>query len=93
MGGPTGATGGGGAHPPLAPLKGVDTKVLGKPINFDGSNDRWPVWSVVLRAYCGVLAPAYTTWMQHAEAQTTPALNLTLAAEGSAVSRQLAVIT
>ena len=35
---------------------GVDTRVLGKPFNYDGSASGWKDWSFTFEAYCGAIS-------------------------------------
>ena len=36
---------------------GLDTRTLGRPDSFNGDEKSWGDWSVVVRAYCGVVNP------------------------------------
>ena len=36
---------------------GVDTRVLGKPDQFDGTQSKWKDWSTVARAYFMLVSP------------------------------------
>jgi hypothetical protein len=56
------------------PRVGVDTRSLGKPQAFDGSDARWRDWSVVFKSYATLVNPALTVAMREAEVSDTPAL-------------------
>ena len=47
---------------------GVDTRLLGKPPNFDGAEAKWNDWSVVVRGYCAITHPQLGALMAHVEA-------------------------
>ena len=42
--------------PPDQPPPGVDTRLLGRPDRFNGHEDSWRAWSVVMRAYAGAIS-------------------------------------
>ena len=69
-----GGKGGGG----LAGAVGVDTRVLGKPESFDGTDSRWRDWSTVVRAYVPLIDPLPSTTMEDAEISTSPVLRAVL---------------
>ena len=46
---------------------GVDTRLLGKPPNFDGAEAKWTDWSVVTRAYCAITHPQLGALMAQVE--------------------------
>ena len=46
---------------------GVDTRLLGKPPNFDGAEAKWTDWSVVTRAYCAITHPQLGALMAQLE--------------------------
>ena len=57
----------------------VDTRLLGKPRTFDGSDSSWSNFSTIFRAYMGAISPELLTGMQQAEVETTPILQTALA--------------
>ena len=46
---------------------GVDTRLSGKPPNFDGAEAKWTDWSVVTRAYCAITHPQLGALMAQVE--------------------------
>ena len=67
----------------------IDTRLLGKPRSFDGSDEAWSNFSTILRAYMGAISPELLTAMQAAEAETSPIVQSALPAESAAKSTQL----
>ncbi len=53
----------------------VDTRVLGKPETFDGTQSKWKDWSTVARAYFMLVSPDLQRLMADAEASADPVLN------------------
>ena len=45
----------------------IDTKLLGRPDIFDGKEEKWPDWSMVFRAYAGILGEHITPGLSAAE--------------------------
>ena len=54
----------------FAPI--VDTRMLAKPRSFDGRDENWPSWAVVIRAYCGALDRRLLSEMEMAENMDGP---------------------
>ena len=48
----------------------VDTRVLGRPDEWDGSEKAWPDWSFVMKAYAGAIDQELSTVMNGAEIST-----------------------
>ena len=67
----------------------IDTRLLGKPRSFDGSDEAWSNFSTILRAYMGAISPELLSAMQAAEAETSPIVQSALPAESAAKSTQL----
>ena len=67
----------------------VDTRVIGKPDQFDGDPLKYADWSFKLRSYLGAVDQRYQQALTTTEATTTPRLNATLGSDGSALSTQL----
>ena len=44
-----------GRRPGIAAGQVVDTRVLGRPDKWDGSEKAWPKWSFVIKAYAGAI--------------------------------------
>ena len=44
-----------GDRPGTAAGQVVDTRVLGRPDNWDGSDEAWPNWSYVMKAHAGAI--------------------------------------
>ena len=60
---------------------GVDTRTLGRPDHFEGTDAKWRDWAVVFRSYCALVDPLLTGLMQAAEVQPDPALRARLATD------------
>ena len=73
-----GAGGGGGQGPTRRDRVGIDTRNLGRPSSFNGSDDRWRDWAVVFRSYAALVNPALQHEMLAAETEATPVLNSSL---------------
>ena len=46
---------------------GVDTRNLGRPSQFNGTDSAWRDWSVVFRSYAALVHPALKVEMQRVE--------------------------
>ena len=66
----------------------VDTRVIGKPDQFDGDPMKCADWSFKLGSYLGAVDQRYQQELTTTEA-STPRLNETLESEGSALSTQM----
>ena len=66
----------------------IDTRLIGRPDNFDGGNT-WRDWSTVFRSYASAVSIRLGDMLLHCETQSTPVLNATLPASDSALSAQL----
>ena len=67
----------------------VDTRVLGRPAKWDGSEKAWPNWSFVMKAYAGAIDQALSADMTTAECSTDAMSNDTMTGERKARSVQL----
>ena len=54
---------------------GVDTRNLGRPSQFSGTDRAWRDWSVVFRSYAALVHPALKDEMQRVERMSTPETN------------------
>ena len=59
-----------GARPTVSVCQVVDTRVLGRPDKWDGSEKAWPNWSFVMKAYAGVIDQQLSEDMTSAEIST-----------------------
>ena len=50
------------------PKTGVDTRMLGRPDRFNGQEDLWRGWSVVMRAYAGAISERLLFLIEESEA-------------------------
>ena len=66
----------------------VDTRVIGKPDQFDGDSD----WSFELRSYLGAVDQRCQEELTTTETSSTPRLNATVGSEESALSTQVCCI-
>ena len=64
----------------------VDTRVLGKPQDFNGSSHDWKDWSTVIRAYTSIVKEGLKEAMEAAEASATPVLNAVISASAARLS-------
>ena len=55
----------------------VETKLMSKPVSFDGSQEGWADWSFVFRAYCTALDGALIGLMNKAATTQEDLSNLT----------------
>ena len=62
----------------------VDTRVIGKPDQFDGDPMKYMDWSFKLRSYFGAVNQRYQQELTTTEASSTPRLSATLGSDGSA---------
>ena len=67
----------------------VDTRVIGKPDQFDGDPMKYADWSFKLRSYLGAVDQRYQQELTTTEASSTPRLHATLSREESALSTQM----
>ena len=67
----------------------VDTRVIGKPDQFDEDPMKYADWSFKLRSYLGAVDQRYQQELTTTEASSTARLNATLDSEGSALSTQM----
>eukprot|EP00971_Amphidinium_carterae_P203274 4033975-Amphidinium_carterae.1 len=65
----------------------IDTKLLGKPEQFSGTN--WKDWSVVMRSYAAVSVPLLRSLMERAHYSEDDLRNIVRADEETAASNQL----
>ena len=70
----------------------VDTRVIGKPDQFDGDPMKYLDWSFKLSAYFGAADQRYQEELTKTEASSTPRLNANLGSEESALSTQMLCI-
>ena len=66
----------------------VDTRVIGKPDQFDGDPMKYADWSFNLRSYPGAVEHRYQQELTTTEASSTPRLNATLTSDESALSTE-----
>ena len=66
----------------------VDTRVIGKPDQFDGDPMKYADWSFKLRSYLGAVDQRYQEELMKTESSSTPRLNANLGSEESALSTQ-----
>ena len=67
----------------------VDTRVIGKPDQFDEDPMKYADWSFKLRSYLGAVDQRYQQELTTTEASSTARLNATLESEGSALCTQM----
>ena len=67
----------------------VDTRVLGKPSNFDGSPGSWKDWSFTRVGYCGAVSERLETLMREWSRKETGGLHADLDPEDRKWSLQL----
>ena len=67
----------------------VNTRVIGKPNQFDGDTMKCADWSFKLRSYLGAVDQRWQKELTETEASMTPGLNATLDSDGSVLSTQL----
>ena len=67
----------------------VDTRVIGKPDQFDGDPMKYANWSFKLRSSLGAVDQRYRQELATTEASSTPRLNATLGSEESGLSTQM----
>ncbi len=75
--------------PPPPPTRSslVDTRLIGKPAIFAGTQEAWTDWSFVFKAYCSALSPRLVALMEAAQGQ--PALIIPTDPMDQAISAQL----
>ena len=66
----------------------VDTRVIGKPDQFDGDPMKYADWSFKLRSYLGAVDQRYQQELTTTETSSTPRLNANLGSEENALSTQ-----
>ena len=67
----------------------VDTRVIGKPDQFDGDPMKYVDWSFKLKSYLGAVDQRYQEELTKTESSSTPRLNANLGCEDSALSTQM----
>ena len=67
----------------------VDTRLLGKPKSFDGTDESWASFATIMRAYIGAISPDLLTAMVQAESEATPIVQTSLDAANQQRSTQL----
>ena len=67
----------------------VDTRVIGKPEQFDGDPTKYAGWSFKLRSHFGALDQRYQEELAKTETSSTPRLDANLDSEGGALSAQM----
>ena len=67
----------------------VDTRVIGKPDQFDGDPMKYTDWTFKLRSYFVAVDQRYQQELTTTETSSTPRLNATLSSEESALSAQM----
>ena len=79
---------GGRSAPPPPPVMSslVDTRLIGKPAVFAGTQDTWTDWSFVFKAYCSALSTRLVALMEAAQGQ--PALIMPTDPADQAISAQ-----
>ena len=70
----------------------VDTRVIGKPDQFDGDPMKYADWSFKLRSYFGAVDQRYQQQLTTTETSSTPRLNATLGSEEGALSTRMCYI-
>ena len=75
------------APPPPVLSSLVDTRLIGKPAVFAGTQDTWTDWSFVFKAYCSALSTRLVALMEAAQGQ--PALIMPTDPADQAISAQL----
>ena len=73
--------------PPPTMSSLVDTRLIGKPVVFAGTQESWTDWAFVFKAYCSALSPRLVTLMEAAQGQ--PALIMPADPLDVAISAQL----
>ena len=57
---------------------GVDTRLLGKPSDFQGTQEAWRDWSAVFKGYVGAVLPRLQRLMPDAQSSATAIVNATI---------------
>ena len=73
----------------LPAFSAVDTRLLGKPDSFDGSQAKWRDWPIVFRSYAGALSSVLAREMPIAEKSTASCVNAVLSDESAKASNVL----
>ncbi len=69
---------------------GIDTKLIGKPQDYYGEDDKWFEWATVFRGYAGAAVAGMDDLMTEVEKDSEqPAVNVVLQPEEAAASKQL----
>ena len=69
---------------------GIDTRNLGRPASFVGTDETWRDWCVVFRSYSAIVNPRLQELMEDAERESSPEMNETLdTAEDRVASTEL----
>ena len=61
-----------GAGPVVRQRVGVDTRNLGRPEAFDGTDAKWRDWSIVFKSYSLLMTPRLEVLMREAEQSDVP---------------------
>ena len=67
----------------------VDTRVLGRPDNFDGTPGSWRDWSITFRAYSAACEPRLEQLMRDVETKSVPQLAALLPENQRKINAQL----
>ena len=67
----------------------VDTRVIGKPDQFDGDPMKYADWWFQLRSYLGAVDQRYQRELTTTKTSSTPRLNATLGSEEDALRTQM----
>ena len=78
-----------GGRPDTAAGQVVDTRVLGRPDKWDGSEKAWPNWSFVIKAHAGAIDQELSTDMTNSESSTVVLSNEAMTGRRKARSVQL----
>ena len=79
-----------GASASQGPSLGVDTRLLGKPSDFQGTQETWHDWCAAFKGYAGAAVPRLQRLMLEAQQATEPVVNATVLEEADrAASAQL----
>ena len=67
----------------------LDTRLIGKPDQFDGDPMKYADWSFKLRSYLGAVDQRYQEELMKTESSSTPRFSANLGSEESALSTQM----
>mmetsp|Transcript_61116 Transcript_61116/g.170964 ORF Transcript_61116/g.170964 Transcript_61116/m.170964 type:complete len:259 (+) Transcript_61116:66-842(+) len=71
------------------PAPALNMQMLGKPKTFDGSQTKWPDWSLVMRSYASASVPGLAKLMEDAEGGVRPIAQVDLTPEEGQAASQL----